>query len=259
MRSDSFWSRLAVAGGAVWFYLSKALLPVHLMPIYPMWKINSARLRSYLPGLLVVAGFLFCWRYRRTWGKAWFLGVGYFVAMLLPVLGFVNVGFMSYSLVADHWQYFSIIGPIALASAGLAAGFGLPGKPRAWLVAGLGGALVLGLGLLTWRQSTSYINSETYWRMVVAANPDSARAENNLGAQLLINGQIDEALAHLKKAVEINPDDVMAHSNLGAALEKKGQTDEAISQYQEALRLTPDAVDPHNNLGPALENSAESR
>ena len=69
------------------------------------------------------------------------LGLGYFVAMLLPVLGFLNISFMQYSLVADRWQYFSILGPIALVGAALAqAGKALGRANPRWGVAP-GGAL----------------------------------------------------------------------------------------------------------------------
>ncbi len=37
---------------------------------------------------------------------------------LVPVMGFTDVGFMQYSLVADHYQHIAIIGVITLAAAG---------------------------------------------------------------------------------------------------------------------------------------------
>ena len=46
---------------------------------------------------------------------------GFFCAALIPVMGLVDVGFMQYSLVADHYQHIAIIGVIALAAAGYGA------------------------------------------------------------------------------------------------------------------------------------------
>ena len=50
-------------------------------------------------------------------------------------------------------------------------------------------------------------------------------------------GQVDEAIAHYRKALEIKPDYVEAHYNLGVALAGRGKLDEALEHYQKALDL----------------------
>jgi protein O-mannosyl-transferase len=274
VRSDSFWSRLAGAGWALWFYLYKALLPVHLSFVYPRWRIDATQVGSYVPGALVLAALLVCWRYRSGWGKAALLGLGYFVLMLLPVLGFLNIYFMRYSLVADHWQYFAIIGPIALAAAGITAALEkfdgrqcevlapgsaspppspcLMGKRRSVRRATVGGALVLVLGVLTWREALTYRDLRSLWTASVARNPSAGLAHNNLGTLLLTEGQVDEALDHLRQAVILEPNAADVQSNLGAALLRRGLMDEAMVHLRQAVKLQPDSALAHSNLGNAL-------
>jgi tetratricopeptide (TPR) repeat protein len=287
VRNDSFWSRLAGAGWAVWFYLYKAVLPLNLSFIYPRWQIDASQVSAYVPGLLVAAAFLLCWRYRRQWGKPLLLGLGYFVLLLLPVLGFVSIYFMRYSLVADHWQYFAIIGPIALAAAGITAAFGRVQSPeseveslpsprpsplpkgregivasalanqRSWsgrgfLYAACCGALVVTLGVLAWRQARMYTDLETLWVATLARNPGAGIAHNNLGTLLLQKGRVDDAIAHFQKALAIQPHAADVHSNLGGALLGQGRVDEAIAHLRTALNIQPDSAQAHHNLGNAL-------
>jgi tetratricopeptide (TPR) repeat protein len=239
VRTDSFWARLAGAGWAIWFYAYKALLPFGLRAIYPRWQIDGGQWWAYLPSLPVAGAFVACWRHRRTWGKAPLLGFFYFVVMLSPVLGFLDIGFMKFSLVADHWQYFAIIGPIALFSAGMAKGYERLGPHPRYALAALVGAMLVGLAALTYRQSELYRDSGTFWRAVLAADPDSWGAHNNLGGFLVEQGQSDEALAHFRRAVELQPGYAKAQYNLGAALREKGQVDEAIVHLPRAVDLEP--------------------
>ena len=52
-------------------------------------------------------------------------------------------------------------------------------------------------------------------------------------------GQLDEAIACYRKAIELDPKNATAHSNLGNALRAKGQLDEAIACYKKAIELDP--------------------
>ena len=74
------------------------------------------------PWLLLVPAFvalclLALWFLRKTIGKGPFVAAAFFVVTLGPILGFFNGYAMQFSFVADHWQYLSSLGVIALASA----------------------------------------------------------------------------------------------------------------------------------------------
>jgi hypothetical protein len=154
VRTDSFLSRLAGAGCAVWFYFYKAILPINLIFVYPRWQIDAGSIWFYAPLLLLIVVTVWFWRASASWGRPWLFALGYFMVMLLPILGFINVYFMRYSLVADHWQYFAIIAPIVLAAGGFQSILLRNASARAKAV--FSSTLLFLLGGATWNQCRMY-------------------------------------------------------------------------------------------------------
>ena len=252
VRHDSFWSRLAGSGWALWFYLYKAVLPLDLCFVYPRWQIAAQNPLSYVPGLLLLAGLLAGWTCRRRWGRPWLFGYGYYLLMLFPALGFVNIYFMRYSLVADHYQYFSLIALTALAVSGGIAIERRLGK-RGRLIGQLTGtAVFLALGLCTWKQVHIYRNEETIWQDTLTRNPNAWLAHNNLGLLLRAAGKPEEATEHYARALQIAPDSPEAYDNMGSILSDMGRSAEAMGYYEHALALNPRRAETHYNLGTAL-------
>ncbi len=110
--------RLEGAGTVVWFYLSKAFLPIHLAFIYPQWQIHAGNWIWSLPVAAATAvTAILLWQRNNRWGRPLFFAWIFFCVALVPVMGFTNVGFMKYSLVADHYQHIAIIAVVALVAA----------------------------------------------------------------------------------------------------------------------------------------------
>jgi len=70
---------------------------------------------------------------------------------------------------------------------------------------------------------------------------------SNLGLMYYYLGQLDEAVASHRKAVELAPNDHLKHSNLGDALWIAGRHDAAKLAFEEAERLAIDALDVNPN------------
>ncbi len=115
LRNANFIERLLGAAGVVWFYLEKALLPFNLSFVYPQWQVTSVDWRSWLPLLAVLLTTVILWsQRRRPPAKATLFAWACFCVAILPVMGFIDVGFMNYSLVADHYQHIALIALLAL-------------------------------------------------------------------------------------------------------------------------------------------------
>jgi len=154
--------------------------------------------------------------------------------------------------VADHYQYVACIGLLALAAAGVVRALEVF-KNRWWFLKPVFcGALLLALGVLTWRQSGTYVDAETLWRTTLARNPGSWMAHNGLGMLLVQKGEVDEAIVQFQQAIRTGADNPEARDNLGNALFQKGRRDQAIIQYRWAVESDPGSALAHSNLGNAL-------
>ena len=248
----SWVERCLIAGRALWFYVGKLLFPHPLEFMYPRWLVQPAQPLAYLPVVTAVAGILILWRIRNAWARPILFTSGYFIAMLLPVLGFFNVFFFRYSFVCDHFQYLACIAPLALAASGISFAVATLKKGNHLLEPLVCGMVLLALGTLTWRQTGDYRDNDTLWRNTLARNPGAWMAENNLGLDLVLKGRFDEGIEHYVKALESKPNYAPIYDNWGNALAAKRDFDAAIQQYDRALQLDPDSASTHNNIGNAL-------
>ena len=82
--------------------------------------------------------------------------------------------------------------------------------------------------------------------------PEKARKEFKRGTEAAQAGKTEEAIAHLRKAVEIYPPFMMARNDLGVQLMLASRLEEATEQLREAVKLDPKAFNPQLNLGIAL-------
>jgi tetratricopeptide (TPR) repeat protein len=85
-----------------------------------------------------------------------------------------------------------------------------------------------------------------------AAIPKTARKEFMLASEAVRNHKTDEAITHLRKAIDIYPAFAMARSDLGTQLLAQGKLDEAEEELGEAIKIDGAAFNPRLNLGIVL-------
>jgi protein O-mannosyl-transferase len=266
-------------------YLGKLLWPVDLAVFYPHpghWPWGTVTAAG-----LVVAGLclLAAWQSRSapylTVGLFWFLGT------LVPVIGLVQVGGQS---LADRYVYVPAIGLIIVVAWGLEEAVGRWRLSK--VLVGVGAVVVLAVcagrtrdQLKYWQDGEklfahalavtrgNYVAYDclasvqfrqgrvdeaiTHLRKALELSPNYALSHHNLGCALLAQGHMDEAAAHFRKALDLQPGNAQSHNNFGVVLRQQGQLGDAMAHFQKALEIKPDYAEAHNNLGLALRRQGQ--
>ena len=247
-----FYQRCIIAGRAIVFYFFKLVWPDNLTFIYPRWGVTS-------PWLLLVPAFIaLClfvlWFLRKRIGKGPLAAVASFIITLGPILGFFNGYAFQFSFVADHWQYLSSLGVIALASVIPNAFSGLSRHLRG---AALGFILVM-LSLLTAQQCLIYKDQDTLWGDTLLKNPTCWMAHNNLGVDLTERGVLRGAEEHFRAAVRFNPRYYEAENNLGEILLARNHVEEAARHIDRSIEINSTFAASHWNKARVLARQAKS-
>jgi protein O-mannosyl-transferase len=251
IRNAGFTERLMGGGTVVWFYLYKAFLPLNLAFIYPPWPIESGNPLWWIPLLAAFMVTAVLWLNRATWSRPFLFAWGLFCVALVPVMGFVDVGFMKYSLVSDHYQHISIISPIVLVSAGWSNWHCLARKAAHW--ATTMAITVLGIfTCLSCQQNQIYRDEITLYKATLLKNPNCYIAHYNLGVAYYDMGKVQNAIEYYRQTLAIKPGYVSALINLGGALSDIGQDREAIKYFEQVLRIDNKIPETHYDLGNSL-------
>jgi Flp pilus assembly protein TadD len=87
----------------------------------------------------------------------------------------------------------------------------------------------------------------------VATDPNSAIGLLGLGALLVKQGKVEEAIDALRRAVTLDAQEFEAHWALGRALAVRERYQDAVSSFQKAIAIAPNRSDAHYQLGLALK------
>jgi len=111
-----------------------------------------------------------------------------------------------------------------------------------------GGHCNLGSALKQAGQVTEAIAA---YRSALDLRPEFPEAFNNLGLALRDADRLPEAITAFSRATVLRPQDAEAWNNLGSALNSAGDSREALRALGRAIAIRPDFADAHNNMGSA--------
>jgi len=258
-------SRILGGGYALWFYCAKVLLPINLMPIYPHWNIDPKNLLDWLPSILWVVLLLLVWKWARKSfaGRVVLASLLFFTVMAVPVLGVVPISYLLQTQVADHLQYFPMIGLVALIGFVLSEAVrrieSAKGKNRsqgkgtdalnAQLVAG---CVILMFAVTSFARARHFQNPESLWRDNVQKNPHASMAWANLADAVSQRQNLEEAIRDYQQSIKLDPGNNNVRESLAQVLNQTGRSAEAEAELRTVLAAQPNSAHLHNNMGALL-------
>ena len=243
--------RLGNAATAFCVYLGQTFVPVRLSVFYPHPGVALDWSLALLSAGCCAAITALCVLQARA--RPWLLvGWGWYVIVLLPVSGIVQIGEMSR---ADRYTYVALVGIFVLIVQQGAEFLRPRGTTRHDSLAvrtavALSVCAVIGAAaFLAWKQTATWQNSISVFAHAIAVTDDNYVAHANLGSALFAAGRREEGLKHYDEAVRLHQPAIKHHREAAAEAEKRGDVKRAARHYGKILTVVPSDAEVRQLLG----------
>ncbi len=257
-------------------YLRQLIWPVDLAVLYPHPEKFFPFLTVAGCAALLISLSAIAFIYRKRFPFL-FTGWFWFVGMLVPVIGVVQVGRQAH---ADRYTYLPLIG-ITIAIVWLIAELTARWRFRKQIGALASAVVIIALSACAYHQTTFWRYADSLWPHTLAVTTNNDGAHLAFATSLFAEGKTEEAIAHARMAaairpanagvygevpvvvegralddailfwsarVENEPNNVGARNTFGVLLVQKHQTRAAIEQWESALALNPNDGNAQSNL-----------
>ena len=245
----AFWQRPFAWLDSIVFYLYKIIYPYHLSASYMLSPKFIIQQWWFYPLALVPLSLgVLLWLKREKYPLLVFSGV-LFISGFFLTSGFVSFVFQNFSLVADRYVYFAMIGT-ALAVASMA-------DRKYWRV-GLLSILLIFASLSAFRQIPIWQNSFELWSHSMNYEVTPNYAHNNLGAYFSYKGETfynvgeyNQAITYFDKAIKYltkgsNNQTSVVLKNKGMLLFQQKKYQQALDSFNQAIKIKPNYADANN-------------
>jgi len=234
-------------------YLRQLIWPVDLAVLYPYPEKFFPSLIIAACAALLIALSAIAIIYRKPFPFL-FTGWFWFVGMLVPVIGIVQVGRQAH---ADRYTYLPLIG-ITIAIVWLVAELTARWRFRRQIGVLACAIVVIALSACAYRQTAFWRNPDSLWphTLVVTTNNDGAHLA--FATALFAAGKTEEAIKHARAAAEIRPASAGVYGEVPVGLEGKA-LDQAILFWSTRVENEPNNIGARNTFGVLLVQKHQTR
>ncbi|MEY2491251.1 MAG: hypothetical protein QOH24_202 [Verrucomicrobiota bacterium] len=234
-------------------YLRQLFWPTDLAVLYPHPEdyFPLSVIAGSISLLIVLSALAIIFRKRFPFlftGWFWYLG------MLVPVMGIVQVGRQGH---ADRYTYLPLIG-LLLALVWLVAELTKSFQFQKQICSIGTAGIVIALAACARHQTAYWRNADSLWPHTLAVTTNNDGAHVAFASSLFAEGKTEEAIAHMREAAQIRPAIAGAYGEAPVALTRK-QLDAGILYWSGRVDAQPDDVNAHNNLGVLLVQKHQAR